>query len=133
MSKKKMMKKMAIIGLAASVSMSNLSSIAAAGIETIPGNVEVLSVNATDTKASISNDVERSKKSFEVTKAEFQDSTEKNFEIELSNCELANGDSLYALHPITTHGQMIRTSSTSVILPMAACGSEMREWLQNNS
>ena len=72
MSKKKMMKKMAIIGLAASVSMSNLSSIAAAGIETIPGNVKVLSVNATDTKASISNDEGRSKKAFEVTKAEFQ-------------------------------------------------------------
>ena len=96
MSKKKMMKKMAIIGLAASVSMSNLSSIAAAGIETIPGNVKVLSVNATDTKASISNDEGRSKKAFEVTKAEFQDSTEKYFEVDLSNCELENGDTLLA-------------------------------------
>lgn len=102
---KKMMKKMAIIGLAASVSMSNLSSIAAAGIESIPGDVKVLSVTTTDAKASTSSDAERSKKSFEVTKAEFQDSTEKYFEIDLSNCELSNGDSLLAAVWSDTNGQ----------------------------
>lgn len=137
---KKLIKRIAVLGLSASLCVSNVSGVAAASIDTVQEYaVDTLDTEDEDTEDADVTDnqdediedadggsgdetevdkeetevedeetetetetetedteVEEETTPFEVTKAEFQDSTEMVYEMELSNCEMEDGDSLQA-------------------------------------
>ena len=145
---KNVMKRIAVIGLSASLCVSNVSSIAAADIEMkqeqmvdtlaaeddTEDDTEVFDEKDSETEDADGGsepetedeetgaedseteakdeetetedsetdtedeetEVEEEAKPFDVTKAEFQDSTEMVYEMELSHCEMEDGDSLEA-------------------------------------